>query len=107
VTIILDDIQVSCPKKGSVRVEFASLVTSSEDTVCIWVNLKNKWVELVACSEDENGVPGIVLRPNTDKDEFLTEVKFPKYRGWEIFAAQTSGYLASVCLMNKSVKEKL
>ena len=105
-----DDVQVSVKSHGStkIKVHFAQVFKSSEDIVCIYVNLKEKHVDLIGCSGDEHGIPGLLVLPagmEEDQSEFCTEIKFPLYRNWDIFSVQTSKYLISVCLTKKNEEE--
>lgn len=101
----LKDVKISVSKKSKIKVLWASLFRSSEDIACVTLHLKQKRVEIVCYCGDSDGNLGIMLRPDTENDEPLTEVSFLEYKGWEFFAALTGKYRVDICLIKNKEEE--
>jgi hypothetical protein len=90
----------------NVKLNDAILLREGDGIAAIEVDMRTKRAD-VGSFGSEDGVPNLHLHANeyslyTDTDHTgWTDVAFPDYKGWDIFAASVSKYTLSVCLVRR------
>jgi len=94
---------------GAVVVNSGAAVHKADDIVCISLDLKSKYADLL-CWGSSDDIPCVSYVANDvtmylDKSmdgDAITEVSFPDYAGWEVFSASAPGrYTANVVLVKR------
>lgn len=90
--------------RGAVRVNRAHIHRKSHDIVCIYVDLRSKYIKVGgACQLLDDG-PGVCLEATpeslrTHRRDVDTVITFPEYVGWSVFSAEAGTDTVSVTLV--------
>lgn len=92
-------------EQGAIRVSGATLVYRAGRVACIELELNSKYAVLDGYGYGDACAPYVSLGAgegtlHTHPAGETTVVKFPRYRGWQVFAVELRGkYTAYICLM--------
>lgn len=106
-----DDVQeakIHIAEQGVVRVNAAHIHRATEGIACIYLDLHSKRAELIGVGSGDDSAPCVYLGANENTlhvgdslpRENWTEVRFPDFVGWRVFAADgPARYTLAVCLV--------
>lgn len=91
--------------QGAIIVNHCRVEARGDRVVALSIDLCSEYVCVTGVSE-ESGVPTIMLGAdertlniNQSRKAVSTELQFPDYAGWQVFADRTSRYTLRVCLV--------
>lgn len=95
-------------QQGAPVINGGCIIERSENLIAIEIDMKSKYCEVgLFTHEDPENVCGLMIGANEDslnlkegidKDTY-TEIKFPNFKGFSVFAANLGRYTLSVCLI--------
>lgn len=100
------DLKVNINIQGQPIINYAFIHKKSDGLVAIAVDMTSKRCEIVATGSNDN-VPVVCVEPTEDSlylgdaEQSITEIEFPEYEGWDIWAADASKYSICLCLVKQ------
>ena len=96
----LDDIEIIINRVGAPIVNYAYVFKASDDIVCIEVDMKSKYCEVIAIGSNSIWIGATAnslhLNEEISRNE-ATEIIFPTFEDWEIFTAVGERYTIRIC----------
>lgn len=93
--------------QGAIKVNSIHIRAESAEVVALAIDTESRRAE-VFCTGSDDGIPLIQLGENEYTlytDESLkgqpTEIKFPEYPGWSVWASDSSRYTIYICLVKE------
>lgn len=91
-------------QQGDVTVTHACIVEQSLDAVLIDVWVGEKWAYPLMTVTESGGLPGVCLVQDEEPTTW-TQVIFPDYAHWRVYATAGFPFVIHVCLVSPSVEE--
>lgn len=91
-------------KQGSIIVNNCWIHKRSDDIVLLIIDCKSKYFDIIMTGYSSDGITSIFMDSNdrtlNKSDEFIgpTEIEFPDYKGFRVFATNTGRYTCQICL---------
>lgn len=108
-----DSIRIKKSMQGAPVVNNGYVEQIGENVVAISIDLRSKYCDVISSFSSSNGSCGVLLAANerslylhkTKERDSFTQIEFPDFKNWSVFAWYLGRYTLNVCLVNKNVKE--
>lgn len=91
--------------QGGAIIESCSVVHSESDVIVLLLSMKTKYCDVLGSCNDPGVIIGISeYSIHIGENREMTEVSFPRYRGYEVVLADCSRYSCYVVLMKNFSK---